>query len=146
VFKRFKKLTGLDKSPEKAAEPVAPSRPASGPTSTADAAATARAFETAAGTSTPSPAPVADAAQEPVPAAAEQVAMPEAAPEVVPEIPAVEAAAPRTHVVQSGDTLSAIAQQYYGDANAYMRIFEANRDKLDDPNLIHPGQELVIPE
>jgi nucleoid-associated protein YgaU len=50
-----------------------------------------------------------------------------------------------TYVVQSGDSLSAIAQQFYGDANAYMRIFEANRDKLNNPDLIQPGQELVIP-
>jgi nucleoid-associated protein YgaU len=49
-------------------------------------------------------------------------------------------------VVVSGDTLSAIALRYYGDAGAYMRIFEANRDKLNDPNLIYPGQELVIPQ
>ena len=50
------------------------------------------------------------------------------------------------HEVKKGETLSKIAQQYYGDAGAYMRIFEANRDKLNDPNLIHPGQELVIPQ
>jgi uncharacterized protein YidB (DUF937 family) len=56
-----------------------------------------------------------------------------------------EAPAQQTYTVVSGDTLSAIAQRFYGDANAYMRIFEANRDKLNDPNLIHPGQELVIP-
>ena len=51
-----------------------------------------------------------------------------------------------TYTVVSGDTLSGIAQRFYGDASAYMRIFEANRDKLNDPNLIHPGQELVIPQ
>ncbi len=52
---------------------------------------------------------------------------------------------PEVYVVQSGDSLSAIAQRVYGDASAYMRIFEANSDKIKDPNLIHPGQELVIP-
>lgn len=51
----------------------------------------------------------------------------------------------RTYVVQSGDTLSKIAKEYYGDANRYMDIFNANTDKLSDPNKIHPGQELVIP-
>lgn len=51
----------------------------------------------------------------------------------------------RTYVVQRGDTLSKIARQFYGDANDYMRIFEANRDKLWDPNKIMPGQELRIP-
>jgi nucleoid-associated protein YgaU len=59
--------------------------------------------------------------------------------------PAPAAPSQETYVVQSGDTLSAIAQRFYGDANAYMRIFESNRDKLDNPDLIQPGQELVIP-
>src|SRR5690348_12309180 len=39
----------------------------------------------------------------------------------------------RTYKVQPGDTLSKISQQFFGDANKYMRIFEANRDKLKDP-------------
>jgi nucleoid-associated protein YgaU len=51
----------------------------------------------------------------------------------------------RTYIVQSGDTLSKIAKEYYGDANRYMDIFNANRDKLSDPNKIQVGQELVIP-
>jgi nucleoid-associated protein YgaU len=51
----------------------------------------------------------------------------------------------QTYTVQSGDTLSKISKQFYGDANQYMRIFEANRDKLDDPNKIRPGQQLTIP-
>lgn len=51
----------------------------------------------------------------------------------------------QTYKVQAGDTLSKISKQFYGDANQYMRIFEANRDKLDDPNKIQPGQQLVIP-
>jgi nucleoid-associated protein YgaU len=60
--------------------------------------------------------------------------------------PELEAApSQETYVVQAGDSLSAIAQRFYGDANAYMRIFDANRDKLDNPDMIHPGQELVIP-
>jgi nucleoid-associated protein YgaU len=52
----------------------------------------------------------------------------------------------RRYTVQPGDTLSRISRQFYGDANQYMKIFEANRDKLRDPNLIQPGQELVIPQ
>jgi LysM repeat protein len=48
--------------------------------------------------------------------------------------------------VVSGDSLSKIAKQFYGDANQYMKIFEANKDKLDDPNKISVGQELVIPQ
>jgi nucleoid-associated protein YgaU len=56
----------------------------------------------------------------------------------------VEAPASR-YTVQSGDTLSAIAQREYGDAGEWRRIYEANRDQLDNPDLIHPGQELSIP-
>ena len=50
-----------------------------------------------------------------------------------------------TYTVQPGDTLSKIAKTKLGDANAYMKIFEANRDLLTDPNMIKPGQVLKIP-
>ena len=53
--------------------------------------------------------------------------------------------AARTYTVQSGDTLSKIAKAHLGDANAYMKIFEANRDQLSDPDKIKPGQVLNIP-
>ncbi|HEX5759766.1 MAG TPA: peptidoglycan-binding protein LysM [Thermoanaerobaculia bacterium] len=49
------------------------------------------------------------------------------------------------YTVEKGDTLSKIAKQHYGDANAYMRIFEANRPLLKDPDEIYPGQVLRIP-
>lgn len=49
------------------------------------------------------------------------------------------------HEVVKGETLSKIAAKYYGDANLYMKIFEANRDILKDPNLIRVGQKLRIP-
>lgn len=49
------------------------------------------------------------------------------------------------HEVVKGDTLSKIAQQYYGDASLYTQIFEANKDTLKDPNLIRVGQKLRIP-
>src|SRR3954454_11589485 len=52
----------------------------------------------------------------------------------------------RTYTVKSGDSLSKIAKEYYGNAGDFMKIFEANRDKLQDPNKIQPGQELAIPE
>ena len=52
----------------------------------------------------------------------------------------------RTYTVQSGDSLSKISQQFYGKAGEYNKIFEANRDKLSDPNKIQPGQVLNIPE
>lgn len=54
--------------------------------------------------------------------------------------------ATRTYTVKAGDTLSKISKQFYGDANKYMKIFDANRDKLKDPDKIQVGQELVIPE
>ncbi|HEY7388728.1 MAG TPA: LysM peptidoglycan-binding domain-containing protein [Bryobacteraceae bacterium] len=52
----------------------------------------------------------------------------------------------RRYTVKAGDTLSKISQQFYGDANQYTKIFNANRDILRDPNTISPGQQLVIPE
>jgi nucleoid-associated protein YgaU len=55
------------------------------------------------------------------------------------------AAVAETYTVQAGDTLSKIAKVKLGDANAYMKIFEANRDLLSDPNQIKPGQTLKIP-
>ena len=51
----------------------------------------------------------------------------------------------KTYTVQPGDTLSKIAKTLLGDANAYMKIFEANRDQLTDPNKIKPGQTLKLP-
>jgi nucleoid-associated protein YgaU len=51
----------------------------------------------------------------------------------------------RAYTVKAGDTLSKIAKEHYGDSAQYMKIFEANRDKLSDPNKIQPGQTLVIP-
>ncbi len=55
------------------------------------------------------------------------------------------AAGGRTYTVKAGDTLSAIAKEHLGSANAYMKIFEANRDQLTDPDKIKPGQVLKIP-
>ena len=55
------------------------------------------------------------------------------------------AQAQRTYTVKSGDTLSKIANEHLGDANAYMKIFNANKDQLSDPDKIKPGQVLKIP-
>ena len=49
------------------------------------------------------------------------------------------------YTVKSGDTLSKISKQYYGDANQYMKIFEANKPMLSHPDKIYPGQNLRIP-
>ena len=78
------------------------------------------------------PAPAA----APVPAAAAVVSSSAPAP----------AAAGRVHVVAKGETLGAIAQHYFGKASLYTKIFEANRDVLDDPNRIKVGQTLRIPD
>ena len=51
----------------------------------------------------------------------------------------------RVYTVQKGDSLSKIAKHEYGDANAWRKIFEANKDVIKDPDLIYPGQELKIP-
>jgi len=53
---------------------------------------------------------------------------------------------PVFHTVAKGDTLSAIAKQFYGDANTYPKIFEANREVIKDANLIFPGQKIRIPK
>jgi nucleoid-associated protein YgaU len=60
--------------------------------------------------------------------------------------PAADQAEQRTYTVQGGDTLAGIAQQMYGDGNAWQQIFDANRDQLSDPNMIQPGQVLKIPQ
>lgn len=65
-----------------------------------------------------------------------------AAPQAVPA-----AAAPQTtYTVQPGDTLSAIAKRFLGNASDYTEIFNANRDQLSDPDRIQPGQVLKIPQ
>jgi nucleoid-associated protein YgaU len=76
--------------------------------------------------------------------------IPEWQKEIVADIKATgaPAAAPaaRTYTVKAGDTLSKIAKDQLGNANAYMEIFNANRDQLSDPDKIKPGQVLKIPQ
>lgn len=67
-------------------------------------------------------------------------------PEPKPEPKVEEQPADVYYEVQPGDTLSGIALKYYGNANQYMKIFDANRDILDNPDLIKPGQKLRIPD
>ena len=52
----------------------------------------------------------------------------------------------RMYVVQGGDSLSKISKKFYGDANSWKRIFEANRDVVKNPDLIQPGWRLRIPD
>ena len=51
----------------------------------------------------------------------------------------------KTYVVVNGDSLSKIAKREYGDAQKWQVIYQANRDKISNPDLIHPGQVLTIP-
>jgi len=71
-----------------------------------------------------------------------QKPVPQPEPEPAPEPVSAE----RFYEVVAGDTLGAISQKYYGKASQYMKIFEANRNILDNPDLIKVGQKLKIPE
>ena len=73
-------------------------------------------------------------------------AEPDAAGETPPEeSPATEETG-RTYTVESGDTLWKIAEEMYGNGTKYMVIFEANKELLEHPDRIFPGQKLVIPD
>ncbi len=67
------------------------------------------------------------------------------APEAAPSSAPASGAQARTYTVVSGDTLSKIAKQYYGNANDWPKIFDANKDKLSNPDKINIGQVLRIP-
>jgi nucleoid-associated protein YgaU len=75
-----------------------------------------------------------------------KVVQPEKAPQPPAEPAPDEEDTARIHEVVAGDTLSKLAQKYYGKSSEYMKIFEANRDILDNPDLIKVGQKLRIPE
>ncbi|NPD46981.1 MULTISPECIES: LysM peptidoglycan-binding domain-containing protein [unclassified Lentimicrobium] len=53
---------------------------------------------------------------------------------------------PKKVVVQNGEWLYDIARDHYGDFHDWEKIYEANKDKISDPNIIYPGMELVLPE
>ncbi len=65
--------------------------------------------------------------------------------DIVADIKVADASVYHRHVVKSGETLGKIAKHYYGDAMKYTTIFDANTDILKNPDLIHPDQELIIP-
>jgi nucleoid-associated protein YgaU len=52
----------------------------------------------------------------------------------------------KTYTVQKGDSLSKIAKEFYGDANKWKKIYEANKDRIKNPDVIQIGWELVIPD
>jgi nucleoid-associated protein YgaU len=73
-----------------------------------------------------------------------------APPTAAPRTPSVEptsgtSGSEQSYTVVAGDTLSKIAKRFYGDANRWPRIHEANRDQITNPDLIYPGQTLRIP-
>ncbi len=90
----------------------------------------------------PPPNPNAEAAPSDTAAAAEESA-PEPVEEAVAEAPAEPEPAARTYTVESGDTLWAIAERFYGDGSKYQVIADASG--IPNPDLIHPGQVLTIP-
>lgn len=51
----------------------------------------------------------------------------------------------RIHIVEAGENLHLLAAEYYNNARLWHRIYNANRDRIEDPNIIHPGQKLLIP-
>lgn len=71
----------------------------------------------------------------------------ESEPTIIEETKRDASSAPKaqTYTVKSGDCLWAIAKKYYNDGARYKEIYEANKDKLKSPNLIYPGQELILP-
>ncbi len=62
-----------------------------------------------------------------------------------PGAPRTSAPTQREYVIKSGDSLSKIAKQFYGNAGEWKKIHEANKATIKDPNLIHPGQKIIIP-
>ena len=66
-----------------------------------------------------------------------------AAPPIPGATPAADSG--KTYTVKAGDTLSKIAKDHLGSANAYMKIFDLNKDRLSDPDQIKPGQVLRLP-
>ncbi len=51
----------------------------------------------------------------------------------------------KVHIVEAGENLHLLSAEYYNNARLWYRIYNANRDRIEDPNIIHPGQKLLIP-
>lgn len=59
--------------------------------------------------------------------------------------PSPPSASARDYTIKSGDSLSKIAKEFYGNAGDWQKIYQANKDTIKDPNLIYPGQKIKIP-
>ena len=77
---------------------------------------------------------------------AKTVTPPASRPAAAPASSAEPDAAVEYYEIQRGDTLSAIAKRHYGKASAYVKLFEANREVIKDPDKIYPGQKIRIPK
>jgi nucleoid-associated protein YgaU len=109
-----------------------------------EATAPPEATETAAEAAADGTPLIATADADPEPAAQEALVTPEATADPAPQAAATPP--PVTVTVQPGFTLWGIAQDRYGDGVMYVQVFEANKDKIKDPDLIYPGQVLSVPE
>lgn len=59
--------------------------------------------------------------------------------------PVQESAPVRDYTIRSGDSLSKIAKEFYGNTGDWKKIYQANKDTIKDPNMIYPGQKIKIP-
>ena len=138
-------VAGAAAGPDTGSAPVTDAAPDATADSAPDTAAAPAAVADATPTESPAEpaAEIADAtavdAGTADPQAPEAEPVPDTAGETVP------ATAPVTVTVQPGFTLWGIAQERYGDGVLYVQVFEANREKIKDPNLIYPGQVFSVP-
>jgi len=74
-----------------------------------------------------------------------QEAAPEAVKPPAPQQPSATTVAPRIYVVQKGDTLYSIARKIYNDQTKWKAIYQANKDRISDPDVLKVGQKLILP-
>ncbi|AZL60552.1 LysM peptidoglycan-binding domain-containing protein [Tabrizicola piscis] len=137
-------VAGAAAGPDTGSAPVTDAAPDATADSSPDTAAAPAAVADATPTESPAePAEMADATA--VDASTADPQAPKAEPVLDTAGETVPATAPVTVTVQPGFTLWGIAQERYGDGVLYVQVFEANREKIKDPNLIYPGQVFSVP-